>query len=105
MGNIVAIRFAQTMTPMLAAGSPTGGAAAFSGLMWLGCIVLISLLAVIIAVFARRRAKGSEEGTESPFTLDDLRRMREAGDVTNSEFEALQQDVIHGYLRPASDDR
>ena len=105
MGDVVASRFAQTMTPMLAAGSPTGGSAAFSGLMWLGCIVLLSLLAVIIVVSARRRAKASGECTVPPFTLDDLRRMREAGDVTVSEFEALKHDVIHGYLIPASDDQ
>ena len=79
--------------------------AAFSGLLWLGGILLLIVTAVAVAIYMRRGIRSSGQDGEPPFTLEDLRRMRDAGEVTQTEFDALKRRIIDGFLNPASRDR
>jgi len=78
---------------------------AFSGLLWIGGILLLTLMTVVVALYLRRQLRSSREDAGPPFTLEDLRRMRDAGEVTPDEFDVLKRSVIDRCIRPARADR
>ena len=68
-------------------------------LPWLGLLVVIILLGGGLALFLRRRFATIREGEPAGFTLADLRRMRDAGGMSEEEFTAAKSRML-GALRP-----
>ena len=68
-------------------------AAGFEGLAWLfGLLMLVSLAAVIALYFRRRlRSNGLDSGG---FSLAELRRLRNRGELTVPEYEALRDRML-----------
>lgn len=95
------------MHDVLTARSPNGVAlawatgvadssAAFSGFLWLGTVVLSIMALVVVLATLRRRFRDATVGTMPPFSLADLRRLKEAGTVSAEEYDALRHSAIMG---------
>jgi len=61
---------------------------------WLGLLLVIILVGAVVLAAARRSFQGSNRSTEVMFTLDDLRAMRERGDLSDEEFETAKDKLI-----------
>jgi hypothetical protein len=59
-------------------------------------LLIALLVALFVAVWwARKRAVGSgQSGTGTSFTLSDLRKMREGGQINQEQYEKLREQVI-----------
>ena len=66
-------------------------------LLWMGAFVLgLSVVAVAVLASVRRRLRAPASRKSPSFTLDQVRQMRERGDLTDSEYEAVRRRVLHG---------
>ena len=67
---------------------------ALEGLLWLG-VIFIALMLAVGAIRHVRRSRGGVLKADGPaFTLEQLRRLREQGEVTEPEYQALRQKVL-----------
>ena len=66
-------------------------------LFWIGIIVLVAIVVGggAIVMWARRSAKAPASGPEPGFTLDDMRRLLERGEITQREFDTARDALIH----------
>jgi hypothetical protein len=66
-------------------------------LFWIGIIVLVAIVVGggAIVIWARRSAKAPASGPEPGFTLDDMRRLLERGEITQREFDTARDALIH----------
>lgn len=72
---------------------------------WLGVLwLLIIVLGTAVWYYRRRwwRSMSGVSGDEQPWTLADLRQLRESGDLTEEEFQRIRSAMIAG-LRPGGD--
>ena len=51
----------------------------------------------IVAVVLRKRMNAEEDSPATPFTLDGLRQMKEAGQLTTEEYERMKAAMIAHY--------
>jgi hypothetical protein len=74
---------------------------------WLGVALLfvIAFGGGLIVMWARRNAKAPLETPRTAFTLDDLRRMRERGEISEREFETARDIMIQKTRQAAERDR
>ena len=90
------------MVGLIALATMRAGAAteAYGALIWFaGLLVLIGLAIAIVATIRRRfRREGSEDG--GGFTLDQLRVLRNRGELTAEEYESLKRGAA-GMPSPA----
>ena len=77
---------------------------AFEALLWFGALVLAILLAVAIVGCLRRRIRASRLNARPSFTLNELRRLRDRGELTPSEYAALRRGVVEGQGDAAAPD-
>jgi hypothetical protein len=72
-------------------GSGTSGTA-----FWISIAALLAVVVVggVIVMWARRNAKAPDEGPQQAFTLEDLRRMHERGELSKREFETARDALI-----------
>lgn len=75
-----------------AALAQSGGA--FEAVVWMAGLVLVLIAAAVVLAWYRSRWRGSMSTARDNFTLDDLRRMRDRGDLTGAEYERLRAIVI-----------
>lgn len=68
--------------------------AIFEGLLWLGVIVVAMMVAFTVAVFVRKRTKAAARHPPE-FTLEQLRDLRDRGELTIPQYEALKQRVLN----------
>jgi hypothetical protein len=73
----------------LAAVRPELRDRAFEGLLWLGGIVLAVSVAVVGLAALRRRLRLALPGRGYRFTLADLRKWRDRGDLSAEEYDRL----------------
>lgn len=68
-------------------------------------VLVLVVVGVVVAFMARRWAKGDQELGEV-FTLQDLREMRERGDISDVEFRAMRGDILGRFAdnNPANQD-
>lgn len=66
-------------------------------LFWIGIVVLVAIVVGggAIVMWARRSAKAPSSGPEPGFTLDDMRRLLERGEITQREFDTARDALIH----------
>jgi hypothetical protein len=67
---------------------------AFEGLLWIGAIVLAFLLVVVLLQYVRTRLDASRRYARADFTLQELRRLRENGHLTETEFGTLKRKTL-----------
>ena len=74
-------------------------------LIW-GGVLLLAVIVLFGAVwyYRRRWLTRSELTGGTPWTLDDLRRMREAGDITEEEYRALRAALVAAYRGGQTED-
>ncbi|MAB72386.1 MAG: hypothetical protein CMJ54_07760 [Planctomycetaceae bacterium] len=68
-------------------------------LPWLGLLVVIILLGGGLALFLRRRLSTIREDEALGFTLADLRKMRDSGEISEVEFTSAKTRML-GALKP-----
>ena len=66
-------------------------------LFWIGIVVLVLIVVGggAVVMWLRRSAKGPAQGPEPGFTLDDMRRLLERGEITQREFDTARDALIH----------
>ena len=74
-------------------------------LIWGGVLLLAAIVLFGVVWYYRRRwlARGKSTGG-TPWTLDDLRRMREAGDITEEEYRALRAALVAAFRGGQTED-
>ena len=74
-------------------------------LPWLGLLVVIILLGGGLALFLRRRFATIREGETPGFTLADLRKMRDSGEISELEFTTAKTRMLEALkpVKPADD--
>ena len=74
---------------------------------WLGIGVLFVLVigGGVAIMWARRNAKAPESGPQQPFTLDDLRRMLDRGEISKREFDTARDAMIQRTRQVAERER
>ena len=65
-------------------------AAAFHGLLWIGVIVGTAVVATLVLLGIRKRFHAAKD-VPAGFTLDELRALRDRGELTVPEYEALRR--------------
>lgn len=61
-------------------------------------LVLVTIIFLVVLSWYRRRLLSDEEASVSePWTLDDLRRLRAAGSLTEDEYQRMRAAVIATY--------
>lgn len=79
--------------PILAVGVD-GQTAVFQSLLLFGAVLMATLIAVVVLLFVRQRIRGRErEGTDM-LSLDQLRRLRDRGELTIAEYDTLREHTI-----------
>ena len=68
---------------------------------WLGGFVVLLLVGGAIAMGLRRRLNADSETPSLGFTLEDLRSMRDRGELSQEEFEQAHQRMV-GQVRRAA---
>ena len=71
---------------------------------WLGLLVLIVLLGGGLAILIRRRITSNSGSAKIGYTLEDLRQLRDAGELSQEEFDLARQAMIKG-VRSSSERR
>ena len=74
-------------------------AALSEGWLWLGGILIAVLVGVVIVAFIRRRVRIASRMREPEFSLEQLRDLRDRGDLTKPQYEALRQRIVEGSKR------
>ena len=69
-------------------------------LPWIGLLALIIVVGGACAVWIRRRMNASNDGTNVGYTLEDLRSLRDSGELTEEEFQAARLTMIQGLSKP-----
>ncbi len=64
------------------------------GFLMLGGVAVLVLIGGIVLGRIRNRVKHSAQRNQADFTLEEIRRLRDQGDLTISEYETLRQGVI-----------
>ena len=74
-------------------------------LPWLGLLVVVILLGGGLALFLRRRFATIREDETPGFTLADLRKMRDSGEISEAEFTTAKTRMFEALkpVKPADD--
>ncbi|MFQ5494501.1 MAG: SHOCT domain-containing protein [Phycisphaerae bacterium] len=72
--------------------------AAFEGVTWMAVLLGVIVVATVILAWARRRLMSSRSAPGTPFSLADLRRLRDRGELTKNEYEAVRRSMLTGAL-------
>jgi hypothetical protein len=73
-------------------------AEAFGAILWMAALVMIFGVATAIALYIRKRMRPSSEGTDEGFTLADLHRLRNRGELTIAEYETLRDKLLQAKM-------
>jgi hypothetical protein len=81
--------FAYLLRPLLAQGAQSGEGV--STILWsIAAVAIAAVVFAVIALWLRRKLLHSRDDQPMGVTINDLRRMRDAGHLTEEEFEATQ---------------
>ena len=69
---------------------------------WLMAAVIAGIAGIYVTRFVRRWTRKSEQARD--FTLQELREMRQAGQLSDAEFNALKGEVVRGAVEVKATD-
>ncbi|MCH8966161.1 MAG: SHOCT domain-containing protein [Planctomycetes bacterium] len=81
---------------MLLVAAQPSDRAVLEGLTWFVGVVVTMLLAAVVVAYLMRRLRARDETWTPRFTLEQLRRLKERGDLTDAEYHALRQRTLGG---------
>lgn len=68
---------------------------ALEGWLWFGGLVLALLACMVVLLYVRRRIRHRGGDDQAPlFDLDELRKMRDTGELTIPEYEVLRRRTL-----------
>lgn len=68
-------------------------------LPWIGILALIIVIGGAGAVLIRRRMNAADESSNIGYSLEDLRALRDSGELSEEEFKAAREAMIQGISR------
>ncbi len=86
---------ARIIMTLLAATRPSDRAV-LEGLVWFTGLVLAILAAALVVTYVKRRVRAGDETRTPSFTLEELRDLKERGDLTDVEYHALKHKALAG---------
>lgn len=69
-------------------------AALVEGWLWFGGILIAVLVGVAIVASIRKKVRNASGMREPEFSLDQLRDLRDRGELTKPQYEALRQRIV-----------
>lgn len=69
---------------------------AFEVLLWFGVYVLLMLVAGVFLFWLRKRLRRRPVEGEEVFTLEQLRRLRDEGELSAGEYDLLKRKIAGG---------
>lgn len=69
-------------------------AAGVEALLWTAVTAAGSVLALLMLAWYRRRMRRGDEPSGPVFTLEEIKRLRDRGEITLAEYEALRAKVL-----------
>jgi hypothetical protein len=69
-------------------------AAGVDALIWTALMMAVALMAIMLLYAVRRRMRRTDESASPPFTLAELKRLRDAGEITIPEYDALRAKLL-----------
>jgi|GEM_PF-3800385 len=94
----VSVSVRLTALPAVSA-SPENHEAIVEGMLWVGGIVVAFALAVVVLSCVKKRLEARPKPTEAVFGLDELREMKDKGELTTEQYEALRQRTIDTFRK------
>lgn len=70
--------------------SPAG----VEALIWTAVVMAASVVALLVLGAYRRRMRRAETSPQPVFTLAEIKRLRDHGEITISEYEALRRKLL-----------
>lgn len=70
------------------------GVSAQRGILWFLLVVAALALVAVVIAFLRRRMRRVDEAVASEFSLEQLRELRDRGELTIQEYEALRRRTM-----------
>ena len=89
--------------PMPVGSTVQPGEVFFAIMPWMLILVGIVIVGWLLLVLIRRSARDDDSGLDDGFTLGQLRKMRERGELSDEEFEQARS-VILGHHAPTQTD-
>lgn len=71
-----------------------GQAAVFQSILLFGTVILATVLGVVFLLHLRRRFRNGGDSRDRWLSLDTLRKLRDCGKITTSEYDALREQTI-----------
>ena len=68
--------------------------AAFEGTIWLGGLILALLVVGLVLAYLRKRVRPVERADGFGFELEELRALRDRGELTPEEYETLRDRLF-----------
>lgn len=62
--------------------------------MWIGIAVVILVIAGVALMFLRRRVLGLTDQTSEVGLMDDLRAMRDRGEISDEEYRSIRNTMV-----------
>lgn len=85
------LQLAQPPTLALAQGSPPATSSqAMQVAMWVGVLIVLVVAGSMVALWLRRRMLAKDNAGQEMLTLSDLRAMRDRGQLSSEEYDAMR---------------
>jgi hypothetical protein len=80
---------------------------AFDAVIWMGVLIGVVIVGGVVVAYLRSRMRTPTGLKQATFTFDDLRRMRDRGEVTIAEYETLRKKLLDElrYAGPGREER
>lgn len=63
-------------------------------LLWLGALIVVVVVAGLVILAIRRRTLGGNDGASPASLMEEMRRLRDSGQMTPEEFEATKRKLV-----------
>ena len=73
-------------------------------LLWIGVLLVLFVGGGVAIYFLRRYARGGDKESAGPaLTLNQVRQMRQRGEITEEEYQRLKRTVVEETRKPPAD--
>ena len=91
------------MFESLPLATPDGASAVIRSVFWVLLTIVVTVVLILLALAIKKRFSGGGEPGPGPigggFTVGDLRRMRDNGEISDDEFERARERIVAGAKR------
>ena len=96
---------AATLLQSAGGGGGGGGSQPVQVLLWVGVLIVVAVIGGAVAMVLRRRMFDRDAESSSGSLLEDLRRMKREGKISDAEFEQARRALSQKIARSLDDKR